>query len=251
MSSIVVAGDTSGSVTISAPAVAGTPTLTLPTTSGTILTSGTAVTAAQGGTGLTSVGTSGNVLTSNGTAWVSSAPAASGPVLKLITDSTDIALADIASSYSTIGSSFSISIPTTGIIRIASFAGRLVNTGGSDAANFTLGIRIGSTNYWLGYNQRSYSSVTTNYYPSISGNTSVLNDYCNFYGAATTVAGIAVQYYNNQSPMCSDIAANSIPTGTQTVQLIGALYKAPAVGTGTLKGTVVTTKFGIEFVSAS
>lgn len=32
------------------------------------------ITAAYGGTGLTSVGTSGNVLTSNGTAWVSSAP---------------------------------------------------------------------------------------------------------------------------------------------------------------------------------
>jgi len=41
MSSIVIAGDTSGSVTLSAPAVAGTPTLTLPTTSGTLaLTSG-------------------------------------------------------------------------------------------------------------------------------------------------------------------------------------------------------------------
>lgn len=38
MSSIAVAGDTSGVVTISAPAVAGTPTLTLPTTSGTIIT---------------------------------------------------------------------------------------------------------------------------------------------------------------------------------------------------------------------
>ena len=34
--------------------------------------------AANGGTGLTSAGTSGNVLTSNGTAWVSSAPAAAG-----------------------------------------------------------------------------------------------------------------------------------------------------------------------------
>ena len=34
------------------------------------------VTAANGGTGLTAVGTSGNVLTSNGTAWVSSTPAA-------------------------------------------------------------------------------------------------------------------------------------------------------------------------------
>jgi len=34
--------------------------------------------AANGGTGLTSPGTSGNILTSNGTGWVSSAPAASG-----------------------------------------------------------------------------------------------------------------------------------------------------------------------------
>ena len=39
MASIVVAGDTSGTVTLSAPATAGTTTLTLPTTSGTVLTS--------------------------------------------------------------------------------------------------------------------------------------------------------------------------------------------------------------------
>jgi len=47
------------------------------TSSGTlaIALSGTALPAANGGTGLTSPGTNGNVLTSNGTAWVSSAPA--------------------------------------------------------------------------------------------------------------------------------------------------------------------------------
>lgn len=38
MSSVVIAGDTSGSVTLAAPAVAGTTTLTLPATSGTVLT---------------------------------------------------------------------------------------------------------------------------------------------------------------------------------------------------------------------
>jgi hypothetical protein len=38
---------------------------------------GSAITAAQGGTGLTSPGASGNVLTSNGTTWTSAAPAAS------------------------------------------------------------------------------------------------------------------------------------------------------------------------------
>ena len=38
----------------------------------------TVITATYGGTGLSSPGTSGNVLTSNGSAWVSSAPAATG-----------------------------------------------------------------------------------------------------------------------------------------------------------------------------
>lgn len=66
MSSIVIAGDTSGSVTLQAPAVAGTTTLTLPATSGTMLTtasttgiSGSAISSgtvaeAYGGTGTTS-----------------------------------------------------------------------------------------------------------------------------------------------------------------------------------------------------
>ena len=55
--------------------VAGSPI----TTSGTIAISysGTALPVANGGTGVTSVGTAGNVLTSNGTAWVSSAPVSS------------------------------------------------------------------------------------------------------------------------------------------------------------------------------
>lgn len=65
MSSVIVAGDTSGSVTLQAPAVAGTTVLTLPATTGTVLTT----------TGGVVPGTSGNVLTSNGTAWTSATPA--------------------------------------------------------------------------------------------------------------------------------------------------------------------------------
>jgi hypothetical protein len=41
MSSVIIAGDTSGTVTLSAPAVAGTTTLTLPSTSGTVVTTNT------------------------------------------------------------------------------------------------------------------------------------------------------------------------------------------------------------------
>ena len=128
MSSIVVAGDTSGTITLSAPAISGTSVLTLPVatdtligkatsdvltnktltaptmtapvlgtpTSGT-LTNCTGLPVAGGGTGaathtinslLVGNGTSavtgiapsttGNVLTSNGSTWVSTAPAAGG-----------------------------------------------------------------------------------------------------------------------------------------------------------------------------
>lgn len=48
------------------------------TVSTTSLSSSLVVSAANGGTGLTSPGSSGNLLTSNGTAWVSSAPAPGG-----------------------------------------------------------------------------------------------------------------------------------------------------------------------------
>lgn len=89
MSSVVISGDVSGSVTLQAPSAAGTTVLTLPATSGTVITGAGGVTSvASGGTGRTtntayavvcggtttggaeqsiaSVGTSGQVLTSNG-----------------------------------------------------------------------------------------------------------------------------------------------------------------------------------------
>jgi len=48
MSSVIIAGNTSGTVTLAAPDVAGTTTLTLPTTSGTVLTSATPFSNGQG-----------------------------------------------------------------------------------------------------------------------------------------------------------------------------------------------------------
>ena len=51
MASLVLNGNTSGSVTISSPAVSGTTTLTLPSTSGTVLTSASSVTSSQLPTG--------------------------------------------------------------------------------------------------------------------------------------------------------------------------------------------------------
>lgn len=49
MSSVVIAGNTSGSVTLAAPDVAGTTTLTLPATSGTVMVNGPAFSAYRNG----------------------------------------------------------------------------------------------------------------------------------------------------------------------------------------------------------
>lgn len=48
MSSVIIAGNTSGTITLDAPNVAGTTTLTLPTTSGTLALSGGAVSGTTG-----------------------------------------------------------------------------------------------------------------------------------------------------------------------------------------------------------
>jgi hypothetical protein len=60
MSSVIIAGDTSGTVTLAAPAVAGTTTITLPSTSGTMAT-----TASLGGGATTTTGSSNITLTAS------------------------------------------------------------------------------------------------------------------------------------------------------------------------------------------
>ena len=200
----------------------------------------TAITPAQGGTGLTAVGTSGNLLTSNGTAWTSTAPAAAGPVLKYVTDTTDIAVTALAPTETNIGSTFSVSIPTSGYITIKNIVMKITNNAASYCAP-TLGLRIGSTNYWL--NTASFNSVTTYNLAFLSSGNSLSDVTINYNGVSG--AGLSANYGYNQ---LIDIVASGIPTGTQTVQLIVGKC-TNQTGNFTIGGTTVTTRVGIEFVS--
>ena len=205
----------------------------------------TAITPAQGGTGLTAVGSSGNLLTSNGTAWTSTAPAASGPVIKYVTDATDITLVDIASSQVNVGTSFSVSIPTTGFINLTSFAGRLTWSSIAGVIGVAFGIRISSTNYWFG----KWNSNGIINYTGICG-TSSSAGFDEYYGSL--IKDPRDQRESNDSAALGlDIAANSVPTGTQTVQLIAAYGALSRTGIGILKGTTTTTRVGLQFSSAS
>lgn len=99
MSKISIQGDPSGTgtLTVAAPNTNSNFTLTLPSETGTLLTTGSAVPVTAGGTGATTLtannvilgngtsavtfvapGTNGNILTSNGTTWTSAAAASSG-----------------------------------------------------------------------------------------------------------------------------------------------------------------------------
>ena len=69
MSQVIIAGDTSGSITLQAPAVSGSSVITLPAATGTFITT----------TGGVTPGTTGNLLTSNGTTWTSVAAPAGVP----------------------------------------------------------------------------------------------------------------------------------------------------------------------------
>jgi hypothetical protein len=75
MASLVLTGDTSGQVTIAAPAVAGTNTLTLPALTGTVLTNKTAGTVLQ--VVQATVSGSGSVVTTSSTSYISTGLAAS------------------------------------------------------------------------------------------------------------------------------------------------------------------------------
>jgi uncharacterized protein (AIM24 family) len=143
MSSVIIAGNTSGTITLDAPAVAGTTTLTLPTTSGTIALSGGAVSGTTGsfsgdlsfnsgygsaavaygcrawvnfnGTGTVAIRASGNVssITDNGTG--------------LYTVNFTTAMPDAL--YATVGSSIGSTTSSDGIIASGTLSGSALAAG--------------------------------------------------------------------------------------------------------------------------
>jgi len=89
--STISAGTTSGTALVNSGDTTGqlilqTNGTTTAVTIGTnqVVTLAQALPAGSGGTGLTSPGALGNILTSNGTAWTSAAPAASGTSIGLV-----------------------------------------------------------------------------------------------------------------------------------------------------------------------
>jgi hypothetical protein len=160
-----------GSVTLDVPSTASTFTLTLPAANGTVLQSGTAVTVAQGGTGLATLtannvllgngtgtpnfvapGANGNILTSNGTTWASTAPTSG--------------VTQVAPVATTSGTAIDITgIPSTAKVIIVNF--NAVSTNGSSNVQVQVGY-AGPTIVTSGYLGATVNAINGN---SSSGNT--------------------------------------------------------------------------------
>ena len=137
MASIVVAGDTSGTVTLAAPATAGTTTLTLPTTNGTILTTG-----------------------SSGQSIPSSALPA-GCVLQVVQGTQSIGVDNASGTFITTGLTVSIT-PKFSSSKILMFVNGIGRTPANSWINFRL-YRNGSSIYDMvgGFNYLSSDTIST------------------------------------------------------------------------------------------
>lgn len=138
MSSLVIAGDTSGSVTLQAPAVSGSTILTLPSTTGTVMAP-------------TSSGTAGQVLTSSGSAtptW--STPSGSALTLLSTVTASNSATMDIETTFSSTYDKYLISV--TGLVCQ------------TDGQQLQMLLKIGGTYLTSGYvyfENRTQSSTST------------------------------------------------------------------------------------------
>jgi hypothetical protein len=160
MASIVVAGDTSGTVTLTAPAVSGTTTLTLPTTSGTII-AGTAPSGALVGT--TDTQTLTNKTLGAGTVMPT------GSVLQVVSSTTSTRTTSTSASYvdANLSASITPSSASNNILVIVTYT---LAADTSSYAGWSQLVR-GATQIA----QRTYYTAAANAYASMSASLSILD----------------------------------------------------------------------------
>ena len=186
------------------------------------------------------VGTSGQVLTSNGAGSAPTMQDAGGGSLSTyyrITDSTDVTIAATAAGANTIGSSFSINIPTSGSIAVTHDDYTFTSTGAAGRNDIQFGLKINSTvyrfSYW-GEGVIKYGGSPTHQY---------LNT------GKTNVRTISSTGNNPRASIDSMIVNESLPTGSQTTELV--VFDYQATGGAVLKGTTMVMNFVVEVIDTS
>ncbi len=153
MSAIVVAGDTSGSITIAAPAVAGSGTLTLPTGTDTLI-----------GKATTDTLTNKSIAATQLTGTIAAAALPAGSVLQVVSTTKTDTFSTTSSSFVDItGLSATITPRSTSSTILVNFS---VNRGAAGATISGFQILRGATAICIGDAAGSRTRATTGAYPS-------------------------------------------------------------------------------------
>lgn len=156
------------------------------------------------------------------------------------TETSDVALGTAASGGTQVGSDISVTIPTSGVIRVTLLQGVLDWPGTNTA--YSLGINVNSTDYFLAGNSQDGAAI---YFPLIGMNGASADAYLR--------AGYAV--YNNGGYggaliASFDISSLGISTGSQTlkVKMADEASTGAYSGAGTLNGATQTGVFQVEII---
>lgn len=220
-------------------------TITIPASTGTVLTTAAAVTVAQGGTGSTTLtannvllgngtsaiqvvapGTSGNVLTSNGTTWASAPSVGSLIYITSVTGSAASTI-DLDSTYT----GYSVFC----IIGEGIFTDLATN-------DFEIKLKVGGTYATTGYVSTaitSRSDTTTVNVINGTVNAIIANNTSSTYGIAVANSGSIILYVYNPSSTTMSKAVSWHSSQQNTTDV------AHSVGTG--KNTAVTALTGVRF----
>jgi hypothetical protein len=208
MSSIVVAGDTSGSITIAAPAVAGSGTLTLPVATDTLI-----------GKATTDTLTNKSIAATQLTGTIAAARLPAGSVLQVVNGTYATLVSNATSTYITTGLTASIT-PSSTSSKIMIFANMVGVGKNSNTASNSVSLRLyrGASSI-IGFEdiggytatslQNYVGTCATTYLDSPA--TTAATTYTVYFASPVNAATVYVQnYYNAQANATSTITLMEI-----------------------------------------
>jgi len=194
----------------------------------TISSVASAITPAQGGTGLVAVGTTGNVLTSNGSAWISSAPSSTSGSLNLISTLTV--------------SGTPTALSWTGLTGYNNYLLVIDNILMTATDNVSVQVGTGATPTWL------TSGTYHNVFGGVS-NSSTAANYASLNGVFSLMVNLASSYYplttgsgTSASLLITGMtnSQNTLINGTFTYQYSGSNYAGATIVGGVNNTTAKT-----------